>query len=105
MRLPFKNTGTRAIAILESEHSDLCVPITICALHNYLMENLPSNNHYTDNIDLDQETNGGENDADSFFPLNPDNNENIENDAKQIRNKFMQYFMSNGQVPWQFSYI
>lgn len=88
----------------------------ICVLHNFLIER--KSPIYAGPGSLDTENNGtltlgqwrtetdtgdGATERDDR-PL-PNMARNISNDAKQIRLEFKEYFMNEGQVPWQYQMI
>lgn len=95
---------------LEPENVEKIVMAT-CALHNFLIEHqsstyAPANCMYQENThDGSVISIGCDSSQSNMIPLNRRNRGNICNDAKQIRENFMNYFMKDGQVSWQKNHI
>lgn len=78
---------------LSEKNVKLCI-LAVCTLHNWLMSIDPNNAIVQD---FDPLT-----DKEHEFEVEL-NDQNASNEAKAVREKFKNYFMSNqGQVPWQF---
>ena len=87
------------------------IRITLCAclLHNMLCTlSAPSYSPqgFADEIDHDGEITAGEwrLEGDSLTPLEATQSRNSKLNAKQVREKFCDYFDTHGSVPWQYSY-
>lgn len=86
------------------------VVMATCALHNFLIEHqsstyAPAQCRYQENShDGSIISMGYDSYQSNMIPLNRRRG-NTCNDAKEIRNKFMNYFMNDGKVPWQSNHI
>lgn len=86
------------------------VVMAACALHNFLIEEqsstyAPSNLLYEENrIDGSVISVGCDSSDSKMVPLNRRRG-NISNDAKEIRDKFMHYFMNDCKLSWQNKHI
>ncbi|CAH2013981.1 unnamed protein product [Acanthoscelides obtectus] len=95
---------------LEPENIEKIV-MAACALHNFLIEHqsstyAPANLRYQENSnDGSLISIGCDSSQSNMIPLNRQNRGNIGNDAKEIRQRFMDYFMNDGEVPWQKNHI
>lgn len=87
------------------------VVMATCVLHNFLMEHAsttyaPPSNLYQENTENGSIDCTGYNTSQSnMFALNRQNLGNINYNAKQVRENFMDYFMHEGKVPWQDKHI
>lgn len=83
------------------------VVMAACALHNFLIEQqsytyAPANLRYQENTqDGSVISIGCDSSLSIMIPLNRRNQGNICNDAKEIRERFVNYFMNEGEVSWQ----
>lgn len=95
---------------LELEHIDKIVKAT-CALHNYLMSTVSETYASSESLASEDIENGtthvGSTSTDSnMSPLQRSNMAgNIPSHAKQVRQDFMNYFVNEGQVPWQINFV
>lgn len=94
---------------LEPENIEKVVMGT-CALHNFLIEQqsstyAPVNLMYQENnYDGSVISSGCDSSHSNMIPLNRSSG-NISNDAKEVREQFMNYFMNDDKVPWQNNHI
>ena len=86
------------------------VVMASCVLHNFLIKSVP--NSYSPPESFDRENTEDGTIASGFHTsnstmenLNPRNPGNTPNDAKKVRQDFINYFVNEGQVPWQNSFI
>jgi DDE superfamily endonuclease len=80
------------------------VVLATCALHNLLRRK--SHGYLGFNIlDITDTLQYEEERQIAFADLQHGHNRHAGNDAKQVRNMFMDYFMEEGQVPWQRDYV
>lgn len=81
-----------------------------CALHNFLIGQqsstyVPVNLMYEEsNCDGSVISSGYDSSQSSMIPLNRRSG-HISNDAKEVREQFMNYFMNDDKVPWQNNHI
>lgn len=82
------------------------VVMASCALHNYLIAKLPS--YYAsaecfdqENIETGTTTPGLTTMGSTMEPLQRNHVGDVPNNAKHMREEFMDYFMNEGKVPWQ----
>lgn len=87
------------------------VVMATCVLHNFLMEHssisyAPQRCFYTENTDnRTVVTMGYDTTRSNIENLQVQNQGNVVNDAKKIRLEYQTYFVNEGKVPWQDSYI
>ena len=87
------------------------IVMATCALHNFLIEHQPRtyapvNLMYGENTQDGSVTSVGcDSTQSNMIPLNRGNRGNICSDAKETRESFMNYFMNDGQIPWQKNHI
>lgn len=86
------------------------VVMACCVLHNFLIMQsaisyLPSNCFDYDNIKDGIQTLGLNSTSSNMEPLDPRNPENNTNSAEQIRERFTNYFVNEGKIPWQDKFI
>lgn len=81
-----------------SEENVKCCILAICALHNFLI--ISDQSAYTQSVGL-------QNDGNTDFDQNiPNQERNASNEAKNVREKLKDYFMSEaGEVAWQYEMI
>ncbi|XP_036328180.1 protein ALP1-like [Rhagoletis pomonella] len=74
------------------------IVLTCCYLHNFLRERkVYRNNRMTDGLEF-SEPSSDENNLDNLTPTTIRNASNL---AKEVRDKFCEYFNTVGTVPWQ----
>lgn len=87
------------------------VVMASCVLHNFLMEHTPNSYapprcFYRENVDNGTVINTGYDTTRSNVEnLQVQNRGNVLNDAKKVRLEYQTYFVNDGKVPWQDSYI
>lgn len=85
--------------------------IATCVLHNFLMEHAtssyaPQKCFYRENIDNGTVISTGYNTASSSMEnLDCRIQRNINQDAKRVRQELVNYFVSDGKLPWQDNYV
>lgn len=88
------------------------VVLAVCALHNFL---ITRKSMYTTCADFDRENENGtitegnwraEIQEEALLPLQPLQHPGwIPDDARAVRTQFMNYFMGEGEVPWQYQAV
>lgn len=88
------------------------VVLAVCALHNFLMTR---KSMYATGADFDRENENGtitqgnwraEISEEALLPLQPlQHPGRIPDDARVVRTRFMNYFMAEGEVPWQYQAV
>lgn len=90
------------------------VVLAVCSLHNWLLSDKYSANVYTpegtfdrENLETGEMIHGSwrneELAAESFLPLSQQGSNNYSKNAKEVREEYREYFVSNlGEVPWQY---
>jgi len=86
------------------------VVMASCALHNYLTETnqasySPPETHDTEMFDDGTIILGSTSTGSCMIDLDRRQQGNITNAAKRIRESFMDYFVNEGQVPWQSNFV
>ncbi|XP_053690751.1 uncharacterized protein LOC128739298 [Sabethes cyaneus] len=90
------------------------VTLSICALHNFIMCRNESRTLYAPAGTFDTENSDGtinqgswrnETPEGSMIEMNRIPPSNVPNDAKRIREEFENYFVTDGEVPWQYKFI
>lgn len=81
-----------------------------CALHNYLMKTSESSYCQqecfdVENVDEGSITQGYDTTDSAIFNLQRRNLGNTSIAAKKVREEYMEYFASEGSVPWQNNFI
>jgi len=86
------------------------VVMASCALHNYLTETnqasySPPETHDTEMFDYGTIILGSTSTGSYMIDLDRRQQGNVTNAAKRIRESFMDYFVNEGQVPWQSNFV
>lgn len=82
----------------------------ICVLHNFLIDRSRQNYMPANSIDSEIIQNGivvngsWRNETNQLESLEPVDSDTCDS-AKEIRNELMDYFLKEGQVPWQYKFI
>ena len=79
------------------------VVMASCVLHNFLMKSVP--NSYSPPESFDRVNMEDGTIVSGFHTSNRRNPGNTSNDAKKVRQDFINYFVNEGQVPWQNNFI